>query len=42
MRKMRAASLVELLRLASIAGIDRSVVRGETLLHRESNFRFEP
>ena len=42
MRKMRAASLVELLRLASIAGIDRSVVRGETLWHRESNFRFEP
>lgn len=42
MRKMRAASLVELLRLATIAGIDRSLVRGETLLHRESSFRFEP
>jgi FixJ family two-component response regulator len=42
MRKMRAGSLVELLRLATIAGIDRSLLRAEMSLHRESNSRFEP
>jgi FixJ family two-component response regulator len=42
MRKMRAASLVELLRLATIAGIDRSFLIPEALPRRESGIPPEP